>query len=131
VVDHIVFYLDGEAVPESPKDEVYEGFGRQAFPYPFAGLNGSMDLGKGSHVNIEVSGTYIPKFKSFYTERGHVYLQYSLFQTDVNYSYRISNFEVIAGARLRYMHLFQESTEDTNILTTFTGGPYLGLSYRF
>lgn len=35
VFDHIVFYLDGKVAPSSPNSEVYEGFGRQALPYPF------------------------------------------------------------------------------------------------
>jgi hypothetical protein len=131
VFDHIVFYLDGEVTATSPKDEVYEGFGRQALPYPVVGLQGKADLGQMSTINFEVSGTYIPKFKSFYTEGGPMYLQYSTFQTDLSYSQFISIFEVSAGAKLRYMHLFQESEEDTNIISTLTAGPYLEVVYHF
>ena len=88
-------------------------------------------MGKYNYLNVEVSGTYIPRFKSFYTERGHVYLDYSNFQADVSYSRTISAFELAIGANLRYMHLFQESPEDTNIINTLTAGPYIGIDYHF
>lgn len=32
---------------------------------------------------------------------------------------------------IRYMHLFQESEEDTNIISTLTAGPYLEVVYHF
>lgn len=131
VFDHVKFYLDGQVTPESTKNEVYEGFGRQAFPYPVVGVNAKTRLGDVSKLAMEVSGTYIPGFKSFYTEGGHVYLQYSLFQTDFHYAHDLSHFTLEVGGKLRYMHLFQESAEDTNILDTFTAGPYVGVTYGF
>jgi hypothetical protein len=131
VFDHIVFYLDGEVTSSSPKDEVYEGFGRQAFPYPVVGLQGKYDLKRMNRINLEVSGTYIPSFKSFYSEGGRVHLQYSTFMADLSYTHTISSVEINAGAKLRYMHLFQESKEDTNIISTLTAGPYLGIVYHF
>jgi hypothetical protein len=131
VFDHIVFYLDGEAIASSPKDEVYEGFGRQAFPYPVVGLQGKYDLKRMNRINLAASGTYIPSFKSFYSEGGRVYLQYSTFMADLSYTHIISDVEINAGAKLRHMHLFQESKEDTNIINTLTAGPYLGIVYHF
>ena len=131
VLDHITFYLDGEVDPTSTKDEVLEGFGRQAFPYPVIGLKGTIGLSSKGGIHWETSGTYVPKFESFYTEGGNVYLQYSNFQADVSYSRTISNFGVSIGTKLRYMHLFQESMEDTNIITTLTMGPYMGVVYNF
>ncbi|HEY5825877.1 MAG TPA: hypothetical protein VIT44_15990 [Cyclobacteriaceae bacterium] len=131
VLDHITFYLDGEVDPSSTKDEVLEGFGRQAFPYPVIGLKGTIGLSSKGSIHWETSGTYVPKFESFYTEGGNVYLQYSNFQADVSYSRAISNFDVSIGTKLRYMHLFQESMEDTNIITTLTMGPYVGAVYNF
>jgi len=131
VFDHITFYLDGEVNPSSPKDEVLEGFGRQAFPYPVFGLQGKIDFGHRNYINGELSGTYIPKFKSFYTEGGNVYLQYNNFEAGLSYSRTISDFDLALGARFRYMHLFQESNEDTNIITTVTAGPFIKIGYRF
>ena len=131
VLDHITFYLDGVVVPTSPKTEVLEGFGRQAFPYPVLGLQGRIDLEHNNNINVEVSGTYIPKFESFYTEGGNVYLQYSNFQAAVDYSRIVSAVEIALGARFRYMHLFQESYEDTNIIETVTGGPFVKIVYHF
>lgn len=131
VVDHVKFYVDGEVVPTSPKSEVYEGFGRQAFPYPIVGLKAAHSLASFGKINLAVSGTYIPEFESFYTESGNVNLQYSNFQADLSYSRSINRFEVTGGARFRHMHLFQESREDTNVLNTLTIGPYAGLSYNF
>lgn len=131
VFDHITFYLDGEVTPSSPKTEVLEGFGRQAFPYPVLGLQGKVDLGHNNKINFEVSGTYIPRFKSFYTEGGNVSLQYDNFESSLSYSRVISDFEISLGTRFRYMHLFQESKEDTNIITTVTAGPFVALVYRF
>jgi hypothetical protein len=130
-LDHITFYLDGEVDPASTKDEVLEGFGRQAFPYPVIGLKGAIGLNSKSSIHWETSGTYVPKFESFYTEGGNVYLQYSNVQADVSYSRAISNFNVSIGTKLRYMHLFQESLEDTNVITTLTMGPYVGAVYHF
>lgn len=131
VLDYITFYLDGEVSPVSTSNEVFERFGRQALPYPVLGLQGKAAMGKYNYLNVEVSGTYIPRFKSFYTERGHVYLDYSNFLADLSYSRTISAFELAIGANLRYMHLFQESPEDTNIINTFTAGPYIGIDYHF
>jgi hypothetical protein len=131
VLDHITFYLDGEVDPSSTKDEVLEGFGRQAFPYPVIGLKGIAGLSSKGSLQWETSGTYVPKFESFYTEGGNVYLRYSNFQADVSYSRAISNFDVSIGTKLRYMHLFQESMEDTNRITTVTIGPYVGALYHF
>jgi len=131
VFDYIIFYLDGQVDPSSKKDEVLEGFGRQAFPYPVIGLKGTVCLSAKGSMQWEASGTYVPKFESFYTEGGHVYLQYSNFQAGINYSRAISNFDVSIGVKLRYMHLFQESMEDTNVITTLTMGPYIGVVYHF
>jgi len=131
VLDHITFYLDGDVDPASTKDEVLEGFGRQAFPYPVIGLKGAIGLNSKGSFHWETSGTYVPKFESFYTEGGNVYLQYSNVQADVSYSRTISNFDVSIGTKLRYMHLFQESMEDTNVITTLTMGPYVGAVYHF
>lgn len=131
MLDHITFYLDGEVTPSSPKDEVFERFGRQAFPYPVLGLQGKIDLGHRNYFNAELLGSYVQKFKSFYTEGGNIYLQYSNFESGLSYSKTISDFEVSLGARFRYMHLFQESKEDTNRITTITCGPFIRLSYRF
>jgi hypothetical protein len=131
VFDHITFYLDGEVDPSSKKDEVLEGFGRQAFPYPVVGLKGTVGLDAKQNVRWEISGTYIPEFESFYTEGGNVHLQYSNFQLGIDYSRAISDFEVAVGTKLRYMHLFQESKEDTNVITTLTVGPFIGIIYHF
>ena len=131
VLDHITFYLDGEVTPSSPKNEVLEGFGRQAFPYPVLGLKSKIEVGHSNYINVELSGTHIPKFRSFYTEGSKIYLQYNNFESELSYSRTISDFELALGARFRYMHLFQESTEDTNMITTVTGGPFIKIVYRF
>lgn len=131
VFDHITFYLDGEVTPSSPKTEVLEGFGRQAFPYPVLGLQGKVNLGHDNKINFEVSGTYVPKFKSFYTEGGNVDLQYDNVESSLSYSKVIADFEMALGTKFRYMHLFQESKEDTNIISTVTAGPFVALVYRF
>jgi hypothetical protein len=130
VLDHITFYLQGEVDPSSKKDEVLEGFGRQAFPYPVLGLNATVALDATQAIHWETSGTYIPEFKSFYTEGGNVHLQYSNYQLAINYSKIICDFEVSLGTKLRYMHLFQESMEDTNVITTLTMGPFIGVTYH-
>ena len=131
VFDYINFYLDGEVDSSSKKDEVFEGFGRQAFPYPVIGLKATVCLSAKGSMQWEASGTYVPKFESFYTEGGNVYLQYSNFEAGVSYLRDISNFDISVGAKLRYMHLFQESREDTNIITTLTMGPFIGAVYHF
>lgn len=131
VLDYIKFYLEGEVTPSSPSQEVYEGFGRQAFPYPLIGLIGKIYVSEKSNINFEVSGTYIPRFTSFYKEGGYVDLQYSNFLTATNYSCLFGDFEVALGLNLRHMHLFQESKEDTNIITTLTAGPYIETRYQF
>jgi hypothetical protein len=131
VFDHIVFYLDGRVSPSSPKDEVYEKFGRQAFAYPLLGLGGQYKLGHRGILSFEASGTYIPKFKSFYTEGGHVYLQYSNFLADAKYTVDVHKVRIGVGGKLRHMKLFQESREDTNELSMLVAGPYIELRYRF
>lgn len=129
-LDHIVFYLNGKVSPTSPKNEVYENFGRQAFPYPVVGILGRCDLSAGE-IRFEVSGSYIPEFKSFYTEGGSVSLQYSNFLADLYYSRRADCFIFGLGAKFRHMRLFQESKEDTNEIRTLTVGPYAEIRYLF
>jgi hypothetical protein len=131
VVDHITFYLDGAVDPSSEKNEVFEGFGRQAFPYPVIGLKGSHALSANNKINWETSGTYVPKFKSFYNEGGPVHLQYCNLQSGINYTRTISDFEISVGTKLRYMYLFQDSKEDTNVIKTVTMGPFIGVVYHF
>lgn len=130
VYDHVTFYMDGDVSEFSVRDEVYEQFGRQAFPYPFVGLKGTYHLNDVSEIDLSLSGTYIPEFKSFFTEGGPVYLQYGNFQADLSYVRHINQFNINIGAKTRYMHLLQRSEEDTNLLSTFTGGPYLGVVYK-
>jgi hypothetical protein len=124
-------YLDGRVIRSSPSTEVFEGFGRQAFPYPVPGLEGNMELNDKSSIDFEVSGTCMPKFKSFYTEGGNVDPQYKNFLADLRYSRRISGFGVAAGGKLRYLYLFQESKEDTNVIYTLAAGPYIEVLYHF
>lgn len=131
VFDHIVFYLDGEVSPLSPKNEVYEGFGRQAFPYPVLGLQGAYCPTDNSAFDVSLSGTYIPEFKSFYTEGGNVYLKYSNLQVQVSYRRPIRHVELKGGVKVRHMNLFQESKEDTNEIQTLTAGPFVEVSYHF
>lgn len=131
VFDHITFYLDGEVSPVSARSEVYEGFGKQALPYPVAGLQGTMVLRGRNSITMEVYGTHVPKFKSFYNEGGPMHLQYSTFESDVHYSTGIASWKLSAGAKFRYTHLFQESKEDTNRINTVTAGPYVGIAYTF
>lgn len=131
VLDYITFYLDGEVSTASTRNEVYEGFGRQALPYPVLGVQGIVGLKPLNELKFELSGSYIPRFKSFYSESGHMYLDYRNFQSALSYSRNVSDFELNIGAKLRYMHLFQESEEDTNIISTLTAGPFVGLIYNF
>lgn len=131
VFDHVVFYVDGKVSAASTKNEVYEGFGRQAFPFPFLGIRGFYSLASRSRISFETSGTYIPQFKSFYTEGGNIHLQYSNFLAELRYVRAIGSFELGVGGKLRYMNLFQESREDTNELRLLTGGPGFDAVYRF
>jgi hypothetical protein len=131
VVDYITFYLDGQVSPSSKSTEVFERFGRQAFPYPVVGIDGSVALDRKSRIDFEVSGSYVPKFKSFYTEGGNMHLHYRNFSTGLSYSRAISDLFVVTGVRMRYLYLFQESREDTNIITLLTWAPYIGVSYHF
>lgn len=130
VVDYIIFYLDGRVVPGSPKSEVYEKFGRQAFPYPMAGIRGNLRISERGKIFFETSGSYIPRFKSFYSEGGNIHLQYSNFLGVLQYSVELERFELGLGVRFRHMKLVQESIEDTNELWTLTGGPHIEIAYR-
>jgi hypothetical protein len=131
VYDRCTFYLDGEVSESSTRNEVYEGFGKQALPYPVVGLKGIGRFGEGNTIIIEVGGTYIPRFKSFFNEGGPIYLQYSNFEADVNYTRSAKKFDASFGMKLRTMHLLQESEEDTNELKTVTAGPYVEIVYNF
>lgn len=125
VFDYIIFYLDGKVPAASPRNEVYERFSRQALPYPFIGAAASQKVGEKGRLWLETSGTYIPKFKSFYNEGGKVHLQYSNFLADLKYSVKLRQFLLGAGGKVHHMRLFQESEEDSNDLWMFTGGPYI------
>lgn len=129
--DHITFWLDGQISLTSTRDERYEKFGRQAFPYPIVGLKGLTRIGKMGTLNALVSGTYVPKFKSFYKEVSSMYLQYNTLLVDLNYSHALLNWNFTFGTKLRHLYLFQESVEDTNIIRTLTAGPYVGITYNF
>lgn len=130
VYDHITFYLDGDVSQLSMRNEVYEQFGRQAFPYPYVGIKGTYDFNDFSGITFTMQGTYIPEFKSIFTEGGPVNLQYNYFQTDLSYVRHIRKLDIGLGTKTRYMHLLERSEEDTNLLSTFTGGPYIHLAYN-
>ncbi len=131
VFDHTTFYLDGQVEPGSPRQEVYEKFGKQALPYPEAGISARYIYKKMNEFNLDVSGTYIPKFKNFYQEGGNMYLRYSTFLADLNYTHRFQSWEFTGGFQMRSTHLFGESIEDTNDLKMSIAAPYVGVGFNF
>ena len=131
VYDHTTFYLDGQVVPGSPRQEVYEQFGKQALPYPELGFSSSYTYQKINEFTLDVSGSYIPEFKSFYQEGGNMYLSYSTFLADANYCRKSGRWSMTGGFRFRYTHIFGESLEDTNDLKLTIVAPYLGLGISF
>ena len=131
VYDHTTFYLDGQIVPGSPRQEVYEQFGKQALPYPELGLSSRYTLQKVNEISLEVSGSYIPKFKSFYQEGGNMYLHYSTLLVDVNYCRKVSRWDLTGGYQFRNTHLFEESREDTNDLKVTISAFYFGIGFNF
>jgi len=129
--DHATFYVDGIVLPESPRNEVYESFGKQALPYPGGGINVLYTPDKNNSFQIDISGTYIPKFKSFFNEGGPMYLHYSTFLSDFQYKRNINFCFIGMGIKYRYMHLFQESDEDTNDLKYQVGSVFITVGKDF
>jgi hypothetical protein len=128
--ERINFYVDGEVLASSPRSEVYENFGRQAFPYPYIGLNTIHRLSTYDVLALSVSGTHIPSFKSFFKEGGNMYLKYKAFMAEASYSRSARQWRFSLGARMRYMHLVQDSIEDTNDIQHCVIGPFVQMCVR-
>ncbi len=131
VYDHVKFCLDGEVMPGSPRNEVCEHFGSQALPYPVLGISTKCSFENVNLLKFEISGTYIPLFESFYVEGGNIHLHYSTFLADLKYIRYVASWNFNLGTKFRYMHLFQESQEDTNDLEIQVVSPYLGVGFVF
>lgn len=131
VYDRINFHIDGEVTSYSPRNEVYENFGKQAFPYPFLGVYLDYAVAASKKIKFRTGGTYIPEFKSFFKEGGNVYLQYGALYADLCYEQKFNRWRMSLGGNFGYMDLFQESKEDTNSIKMITAGPYVKVDYVF
>ena len=131
VYDYINFYLDGKVAETSLRNEVYENFGKQALLYPVLGISSEINLTPIDHINLIATGSYIPKFKSFFKEGGNIYIQYKSLESKVCYDKEISKFNISVGAVLNYFYLWQESQEDTNEINILKVGPVLNVNYKF
>jgi hypothetical protein len=82
-------------------------------------------------MKIRTGGTYIPEFKSFFKEGGNMYLKYRALYADLSYQQKVNRWRMSLGGTFGYMHLSQESNEDTNLIQTLTVGPYAKIDYVF
>lgn len=130
VYDFMNFYLDGEISKSSERYEVFEGFYRQAFPYPFIGGQYSVNITDKEELNFVLIGSYVPRFKSFFEEGGKVSLEYKTLESEVGYFKQIKNFELGASINFRYFELMQESVEDENFIRTYTISPIIRFAYH-
>ena len=80
VMDHITFWLNGTVSAASPRDEVFEKFGRQALPYPVLGLGGKIRTRKAGSFNYSIAArtspslkVYIPKMVAYIFNTAHYF----------------------------------------------------------
>jgi hypothetical protein len=92
VRDGLIFYIDGKVLPDTYRNEPYENFSLHSLPFPFAGAKLYRMLSESFVISVEVSGTYIPLFKSFFYEGGNMYLQYSTAQGGLDYNRSFKKF---------------------------------------
>jgi hypothetical protein len=131
VYDVCTFYLDGKISKSSSRYEVYEGFYRQALPYPVFGLSWQQEIKENLNLSALAFGTYIPRFASFYQEGGTIDLRYNTFESRIQLTKNWNQLAVGFLLNYRYMFLLQESLEDTNELETNSLSPGLVFQYQF
>jgi hypothetical protein len=131
VYDFLDFYLDGKVSPKSSRFEVFEGFYRQALPYPVIGSTFEQKFTHHRKVEMLLLGTYVPRFTSFYVEGGKMDLQYSTFETNLTFSQQVKYWNIGLCLNYRFMKLFQESREDTNLIESSTLSPGISIAYVF
>ena len=130
IYDYFTIYLNASVSPLSERNEVYEAFDRQAFPFPYLGLRSIRNLNESSALSVMIRGSYIPSFESPYYEGGRVRLEYHTLIFNVDYQHEWKKFEFRAGTFYRSMYLLGESEEDSNEYSISSLGIGFGLSYK-
>lgn len=129
--DGLIFRIRGTILQNSKRNEPYEDFISQALPYPQLGLGIEKDLSLKSSLKAEINGTWIPLFKSFFIEGGHMFLHYYALNMNISYRYYIKSFYLQPGIHWRLLKTYENSGEDTNDFFVSSGGIYFtgGVSF--
>ncbi|WP_242927048.1 hypothetical protein [Pontibacter vulgaris] len=134
VLDYVKFHIDAPVSGDQPQNvriEPYESFYRQAVPFPNIGARVKYTINPRLSLQAETFGTYIPKFKSWYTEGGNMYLKQEGLDAELGLYYQFHKLQLKGAYNFRHLYIFQESGEDTNELLLNVGGISAGLYYRF
>lgn len=120
--DGLIFRIRGTTLPDTQRNEPYEDFISQALPYPQLGLRIEKELTAKSSLAAEIKGTWIPLFKSFFIEGGHMFLHYYAMNINISYRYHIKTFYFQPGIHYRLLKTYENSGEDTNDFFVTSGG---------
>ena len=129
--DGLIFRINGDILPDSPRKEPKEDFISQALPYPEIGFLLNKPIRQRSSVSLEATGTYIPLFKSFFVEGGHMYLNYYSVSSDLGYKYSLKHFFINPSIQFRTFRTYENSEEDTNDFYIISAGIKLKIGVRF
>lgn len=129
--DGLIFRIRGTTLPDTQRNESYEDFISQALPYPQLGLRIEKELTAKSSLTVEIKGTWIPLFKSFFIEGGHMFLHYYAMNINISYRYHIKTFYFQPGIHYRLLKTYENSGEDTNDFFISSGGVNLTAGISF
>jgi len=131
IYDGLTFYVNGTLLPGYGKEQ-HEDFVTQALPYPFVGARLNKPLSPRSSLAFEMSGTYIPLFRSFFNEGGPISLKYSTADCNLHYWLKQKGFKIGIGYLWRLIRLYEYSAEDDpNDFLLKASGIQLNIRYNF
>lgn len=131
VYDALNFYANGTILPGYGQEQ-HEDFVTQSLPYPFVGARLRKSLSLKSSLALETSGTYIPRFKSFFNEGGPMSLHYATVDCGLHYWLQQKKFQLGAAFLWRLIKIYEYSAEDDpNDFFIHASGIQLSLKYDF
>jgi hypothetical protein len=129
--DGLYFRINGDTLSGSPRNEAHEDFISQALPFPEIGFLLRKLIRQRSSVSLEATGTYIPLFKSFFLEGGHMFLHYYSVSSDLGYKYSPKHFFINPSIQFRTFRTYENSGEDTNDFYIISVGIKLKIGFGF
>lgn len=113
-VETLKFYIDGTLSPSTTRFEKFEAFDRQLMPVPTLLYTYAQALKDRWGYSLDLQFSYLPKFKTPYTEMGNIFFEQYNFDGKLGlvHSFEASLLEI--GLQNKFFRQKGYSQEDTN-----------------